>query len=150
CCPFQVRAAQVGGCCSPCSAPAHRANEVRPAPPQSWWSGPGPGGPSPLATATRCTRLGRSTTRTESGPRRCLGTPAEGLTPNEEGLMNIIADQLASKLVVEQAVSALAWFAGLDLTRDQAHRLLRLWVRFPTLTLAEVNEVLSRFPVGAR
>lgn len=51
--------------------------------------------------------------------------------------------------VVDAAVSVLTLFAGLDLTRDQASRLLRAWVYFPNLLPAEVDAVLRCFPVGA-
>jgi hypothetical protein len=51
--------------------------------------------------------------------------------------------------VVNCAVSVLTLFAGVDLTRDQASRLLRAWVYFPTLLPAEVDAVLRCFPTGA-
>lgn len=62
--------------------------------------------------------------------------------------MRIQPDQTTSRQTVEQGVAALCGFAGLNLDRDQANRLLRWWVRYPNLQPGEIAAILYRFPVG--
>jgi hypothetical protein len=64
--------------------------------------------------------------------------------------MHIQPDQLVSNHTVEQAVAVLCAFAGFDLNREQANRLLHWWVRYPTLQPREIAAILYRFPVGVQ
>jgi hypothetical protein len=64
--------------------------------------------------------------------------------------MHIQPDQNTSRQTVAQGVAVLCAFAGLDLNREQANRLLRCWVRYPTLQPRKIAAILYCFPVGVR